>query len=144
MKFKEAEKKIKEFIEAIKDTDIEEIEYSSGGISVGITKKPGETRPEKQDAEETVPEKKPGRKKKLVSVFSHSVGVYRETVPPAKKVTVKTGQKVRKGEMLGAIESMKIMKEITSPVSGRIAEKLVKNNEPVQYGQKIFEIEESV
>ena len=79
--------------------------------------------------------------KKRIEIASHAVGIFREYIPPARKVLVKIGQKVNKGEKLGFIESMRIMKEVTSPAKGIVTAKFVKHGSPVEYGQKILEVE---
>jgi acetyl-CoA carboxylase biotin carboxyl carrier protein len=48
---------------------------------------------------------------------------------------------VEKGKVLCIIEAMKVMNEIESEVSGRVARILVKNEEPVEFGQELFLIE---
>ena len=45
------------------------------------------------------------------------------------------------GQVLCIIEAMKLMNEIKSEVSGKIAEILVDNAEPVEFGQVMFVIE---
>jgi acetyl-CoA carboxylase biotin carboxyl carrier protein len=38
------------------------------------------------------------------------------------------------------IEAMKVFNQITSDVTGTIAEVLVKNGDPVEYGQPLFRV----
>ena len=51
-----------------------------------------------------------------------------------------TGDAVQSGAVLGAIQSLGHMAEITSPAAGRIAEVLVTGGAPVEYGQPLFVI----
>jgi acetyl-CoA carboxylase biotin carboxyl carrier protein len=51
------------------------------------------------------------------------------------------GSVVKKGQVLCIIEAMKLMNEIESEVSGRVAEILVENGRPVEFGQALFRIE---
>ena len=53
---------------------------------------------------------------------------------------VKVGDRVEKGQTLGIVEAMKLMKEIESDYSGTVAEILVNNQEGVEYGQPLFRI----
>ena len=53
---------------------------------------------------------------------------------------VQVGDKVKKGQVLGIIEAMKLMNEIESDFDGEIAEIYVENGKPVEYGQKLFRI----
>ena len=51
------------------------------------------------------------------------------------------GSVVRKGQVLCIVEAMKLMNEIEADVAGTIAEILVENGQPVEYGQPLFRIE---
>ena len=45
--------------------------------------------------------------------------------------------------MLCIIESMKLMNEIESEVSGTVVAKLVENGRPVEYGESLFAVQPS-
>ena len=45
-----------------------------------------------------------------------------------------------KGQTLAIIEAMKLMNEIESEYDGTVAEILVENGKPVEYGQPLFRI----
>ncbi len=45
------------------------------------------------------------------------------------------------GQPVGAIEAMKIMKDVLSPTPCKIIKALVANGHPVEYGQPLFEVE---
>ena len=53
---------------------------------------------------------------------------------------VKEGDTVKKGQVLGIIEAMKLMNEIESEYDGVIEAILVNNEEVVEYGQPLFRI----
>lgn len=53
---------------------------------------------------------------------------------------VKVGDHVKKGQTLAIVEAMKLMNEIESEFDGEIAEILVENASPVEYGQPLFVI----
>jgi acetyl-CoA carboxylase biotin carboxyl carrier protein len=50
------------------------------------------------------------------------------------------GERVQPGKVLCIIESMKLMNEIESETSGIIESKLVKNGQPVEYGEALFAV----
>lgn len=50
------------------------------------------------------------------------------------------GDAVQSGAVLGAIQSLGHMAEVTAPVEGSIAEVLVTGGAPVEYGQPLFVI----
>ncbi|MCX7658310.1 MAG: acetyl-CoA carboxylase biotin carboxyl carrier protein [Oscillospiraceae bacterium] len=74
-------------------------------------------------------------------VKSPIVGTYYSSPAPDKPPFVKVGQKVKKGDVLMIIESMKLMNEIASEFDGVVAEILVENGTPVEFDQPIMRIE---
>jgi|SRR5215217_4094586 len=86
-------------------------------------------------AAEKAPEK-PGH-----VVTSPFVGTFYRTPAPDQPAFVDAGSAVKKGQVLCIIEAMKLMNEIESEVSGRVAEILVENGRPVEFGQALFRIE---
>lgn len=50
------------------------------------------------------------------------------------------GVHVKKGQVVGAIESMKLMNEIASNADGEVEEILVEDGMPVEYGQALFRL----
>ena len=53
---------------------------------------------------------------------------------------VTVGDSVKKGQTLAIVEAMKLMNEIESDFDGEVAEILVENGQPVEYGQPLFVI----
>lgn len=54
-----------------------------------------------------------------------------------------SGETVQRGTVLGAIQSLGHMAEVTAPSDGRISEVLVAGGAPVEYGQPLFVIARS-
>jgi acetyl-CoA carboxylase biotin carboxyl carrier protein len=75
-----------------------------------------------------------------VLVKSPIVGTFYESPAPGSAPFVKVGDSVEPGQVLCIIESMKLMNEIESEVSGIVASKLVENGRPVEYGEALFAI----
>lgn len=71
-------------------------------------------------------------------VKSPIVGTFYECASPGAAAFVKVGDRVEKGQVLCIIESMKLMNEIESEVSGTVVAKLVENGRPVEYGEGLF------
>ena len=74
-------------------------------------------------------------------VTSPIIGTFYASPSPDKAPFVKVGDAVNAGDVVCIIESMKLMNEINSEFSGRVAEIYVNNGEAVEYGQKIMRIE---
>lgn len=70
------------------------------------------------------------------------VGTFYSALSPNDEPLVRVGDRVKKGDVVCIIEAMKVMNEIESDIDGVVKEVLVKNDEMVQYGEKIIRIEE--
>ena len=68
------------------------------------------------------------------------VGTFYSAPSPDADDFVKVGDTVKKGQVLGIIEAMKLMNEIESDFDGVVEAILVKNEEVVEYGQPLFRI----
>jgi acetyl-CoA carboxylase biotin carboxyl carrier protein len=79
----------------------------------------------------------------IVVVKSPIVGTFYESPAPDAAAFVQPGDIVKPGQVLCIIESMKLMNEIESEVSGTIIKKLVQNSQPVEYGEGLFAIKPS-
>ena len=73
-------------------------------------------------------------------VKSPMIGTFYSKPSPTSNPYVEVGAEVKKGDVLCIIEAMKLMNEIEAEVSGKIAEVLVKDGEPVDYGKPLFKI----
>ncbi|RKZ21574.1 pyruvate carboxylase subunit B, partial [bacterium] len=77
----------------------------------------------------------------LVAIKAPMVGTFYRAPAPDAPPYVEVGDVVKRGQVVCIIEAMKLMNEIESDVDGRIVEILVKNEEPVEYGQELFLVE---
>ena len=73
-------------------------------------------------------------------VTSPLVGTFYAAPSPEAEPYVKVGDTVKKGQVLGLIEAMKLMNEIESEYDGVVEAILVENEEVVEYGQPLFRI----
>jgi acetyl-CoA carboxylase biotin carboxyl carrier protein len=74
-------------------------------------------------------------------VSAPMVGTYYSAPSPGAKSFVEIGDEVEVGQVLCIIEAMKMMNQIESEQAGRIKAMLVKDAEPVEFGQPLFIIE---
>ena len=74
-------------------------------------------------------------------VTSPFVGTFYRAPSPDSPPFVDVGSVVKKGQVLCIVEAMKLMNEIEAEVDGKIAEILVLNATPVEFGEKLFRIE---
>jgi len=72
---------------------------------------------------------------------SPMVGTFYRSPNPEAPAFVNVGDTVTVGQTLCIIEAMKMMNQIESDKAGRVVSVLVKNGQPVEYGQPLFVIE---
>jgi acetyl-CoA carboxylase biotin carboxyl carrier protein len=155
---------IKKLVKIIDSCDISEIEIDEEGTKIRVVKnKPSKNEVPPQiiqyappapvqaapapaaEAPKAKEEEKPAEKaaeKNLIEVRSPIVGTFYRAPSPNADPYVQVGQSVGVGTVLCIIEAMKLMNEIESEVSGKIAKILVENSQPVEYNQVLFLIEQ--
>lgn len=80
-------------------------------------------------------EEKPGQ-----HITAPLVGTFYSSASPDDEPFVKIGDTVKENTVLCIIEAMKVMNEVKAATSGKIAEILVENGHPVEFGTKMFRI----
>jgi acetyl-CoA carboxylase biotin carboxyl carrier protein len=76
----------------------------------------------------------------LKEISSPMVGTFYRSPSPESPVFVEIGATVNEDSVVCIIEAMKVMNEIKAETSGVIAEILVENGKPVQFGQALFRV----
>ena len=71
-------------------------------------------------------------------VKSPIVGTFYQAPSPDKPPFVKVGDKVKKGDVIMIIESMKLMNEVQSEFDGTVETILVSDGQPVEFDQPIM------
>jgi len=78
---------------------------------------------------------------KKIEVRAAMSGVFYRTPSPEEPPYVEVGTEVKKKQVLGLLETMKVFQKVKCPVDGRVAEILVENETPLKDGDVIFIIE---
>lgn len=76
----------------------------------------------------------------LFEVKSPLVGVFYSAPSPDADMFVTLGSKVKKGDVLCIIETMKLMNEITAEQDGEIVDICIKNGDIAEFGQVLFKM----
>jgi len=129
----------------LEETGLTEIEYAvgerrirvaRGGTAVAFTA-PATAPPAESAAAKPAPAPvdHPG------AIKAPMVGTAYIAPQPDQPPFVKLGDKVSEGQVLLIVEAMKVMNQIRSPRAGRVAEILVADGVPVEYGQVLMVIE---
>jgi len=74
----------------------------------------------------------------LLAVVSPMVGTFYSAPDPESPAFVSEGSRVGPQTVVCIVEAMKVFSEIKAEVSGTIERVLVRNGEPVEFGQKLF------
>ncbi|MDD5687936.1 MAG: acetyl-CoA carboxylase biotin carboxyl carrier protein [Elusimicrobia bacterium] len=144
--------KIKLILEAIKDTDIEEIWMEKDGEKSGFKRKDISAEPvlATKSVNSVVQNNSQSKSVQPVPseinniIKSTMVGTFLRTSSPGGKPLVDEGDFVTVGQKVCIVEAMKLMKEITSSIAGKVVKILVEDNHPVEYGQPLFELEPQI
>jgi acetyl-CoA carboxylase biotin carboxyl carrier protein len=140
---------LKKLIQIVESSEIEELEVRKWWTTVRIAKSkprtgttnsgsPVETRVDGAVLDTGSPAESAPSDENLVEIKSPMVGTFYRAPGPGATPYVEVGHGVRTGQVVCIIEAMKLMNEIESEVSGSIAEILVENGQPVEFGQTLF------
>lgn len=140
--------KIIELIQTVSDSNLMEFHFQEGNLNISmsldksvkvqtVSGEPSGLQVLSQAVSETEQDSENDRK----IVKSPLVGTYYEASSPDSDPFVKVGDQVKKGQILGIVEAMKLMNEIESEFDGKVKEILVKNGQIIEFGQPMFVIE---
>jgi acetyl-CoA carboxylase biotin carboxyl carrier protein len=79
--------------------------------------------------------------KQLIPIKSPTPGTFYSAPSPDAEAFVRVGSRVTPTTVVCVIEAMKIFNEIQAECTGVIAEILVDNQQPVEYGQALFMVD---
>ena len=139
-----------DLIKAVSDSNLTEFEIQDGETKISM-----ETNKETKQITVTAPlvqpqlsavqpaavqEEEKAEEKTGNIVKSPLVGTFYQSASPESEPFVKEGDTVKKGQVLGIVEAMKLMNESESEYDGTVKEILVKNEQMVEFGQPMFVI----
>jgi len=109
------------------------------GLAAGATVAPAAPATASADSAGAAPESATAGEK-LKEITSPMVGTYYRSPSPESQPFVDVGTTVNEDTVVCIIEAMKVMNEIKAETSGVIAEMLVENGKPVQFGQALYRV----
>jgi acetyl-CoA carboxylase biotin carboxyl carrier protein len=136
-------KRLKELLAFVQETDLQEVRWEKKGTLISFQRASSEAPVALKGtplpaAPVSVEPAKPAAPAVIRSTM---VGTFYRSGSPDRPPFVLDGTIVKEGQPLGAIEAMKIMKDVLAPSACRIVKALVTNGHAVEYGQALFEIE---
>ena len=127
---------IEELVGYLKEFNLSEIEYAEGATKVKVSRSMNNTNVIAAE----VKKKQSETNNNGTHVTSPIVGTaYLASEPGAKKF-VEIGQKIKKGQTIMIIEAMKTMNHVPSTQDGIVSNILVKDGEPVEFGQPLISV----
>ena len=79
--------------------------------------------------------------KRVHKVLAHLVGTFHTWAKPKGGALVAVGDRVKAGQLVGIIESLNVLNEVETTVAGHVVEILVREGQPVEYGQVLMTID---
>lgn len=144
--------KMIELIKTVSDSNLTQFQIEEDGFKLSmktdkqpkvVVQKQGSAPKEIQSV--AIDEIKPAEQKEIKKaegnvVKSPLVGTFYSASSPDSAPFVKVGDTVKKGQVLGIVEAMKLMNEIESEFDGVVKEIQIENEQVVEYGQPLFVI----
>lgn len=141
---------VKELLSLMKENELLEVDYEEKDLKIRL-KKEGTVVPKMAVAPESFTQILPGgvpsqaagtaSSENITTIKSPMVGTFYSAPTPDSDSFVSVGDQVSEKNVVCIIEAMKVMNEIKADLDGIIKEVLVKNGEPVEYGQDLFVVE---
>jgi biotin carboxyl carrier protein len=78
------------------------------------------------------------KEERLILLTAPMVGVFHHPAQP-----IRYGGVIAPGQVVGSIESMKLMNDVLADQGGQVIEVLIEDGTPVEYGQPLFRLSES-
>ena len=129
---------IQELVGYLKEFDLSEIEYSEGTTKVKVSRSINSS---------SILSTQIKKKSSIIEndnldvhITSPIVGTAYLAPEPGAKKFVEVDQKIKKGQTVMIVEAMKTMNHIPSTQNGVVSKILVKDGEPVEFGQPLISI----
>ena len=130
---------IEELVGYLKEFNLSEIEYADGTTKVKVSRSTNdpsiistEVKKKQFNIEENIDTG--------LKITSPIVGTAYLAADPGGKKFVEVGQKIKKGQTIMIIEAMKTMNHVPSTQDGVVSKVLVKDGEPVEFGQPLISL----
>ena len=127
---------IEELVGYLREFNLTEIEYAEGATKVKVSRSINNP----DIISSKIIKKQSETKNNDTHVTSPIVGTAYLAPEPGAKKFVEEGQKIKKGQTIMIIEAMKTMNHVPSTQDGTVNKILVKDGEPVEFGQPLISV----
>ena len=131
-------KLIKELVENLNEFQLTELEYQEGDKKIKVSKwTPPSVEKISTNVKSNTTKAVLNDSENGTRIKSPIIGTAYLAPEPGAKQFVKVGDKIKKGQTIMIVEAMKTMNHIPSTNDGEIKEILVKDGQPVEFGQTL-------
>ena len=127
---------IEELTGYLKEFNLSEIEYAEGTTKVKVSRSINNS----SVISAKINKKQSTIENNGIHVTSPIVGTAYLASEPGVKKFVEVGQKIKKGQTIMIIEAIKTMNHVPSTQDGIVGKVLVKDGEPVEFGQPLISV----
>ena len=127
---------IEELTGYLREFNLSEIEYAEGTTKVKVARSINSS----NIISSEIKNKYSAVEENGVHVTSPIVGTAYLAPEPGAKKFLEVGQKVKKGQTIMIVEAMKTMNHVPSTQDGTVSKILVKDGEPVEFGQPLISV----
>jgi acetyl-CoA carboxylase biotin carboxyl carrier protein len=130
---------IKELVDNLDEFKLSELEYQSGDTRIKVSKRT-DFSPANKISENLISDKDAllDGEEEGVAIKSPIIGTAYLSPEPGAKQFIKVGDKIKKGQTVMIVEAMKTMNHIPSTSDGEIKKILIKDGQPVEFGQTLI------
>ena len=132
-------KLIKELVDNLDEFKLTELEYQNGDTKIKVSKA------SKASASSKVSDTMLSNNKVVLNdsengirITSPIIGTAYLATEPGAKQFIKIGDKIKKGQTIMIVEAMKTMNHVPSTSDGEVKSILVKDGQPVEFGQTLI------
>ena len=131
-------KLIKELVDNLDEFKLTELEYQNGDTKIKVSKA------SKASLVNSISDTILGANKEVLNdsengtlIKSPIIGTAYLATEPGAKQFIKIGDKIKKGQTIMIVEAMKTMNHVPSTSDGEVKSILVKDGQPVEFGQSL-------
>jgi acetyl-CoA carboxylase biotin carboxyl carrier protein len=132
-------KLIKELVDNLDEFKLTELEYQNGDIKIKVSKA-SKTSAVSKISDTIISNNKVvlSEPENGVRIKSPIIGTAYLAAEPGAKQFIKIGDKIKKGQTIMIVEAMKTMNHVPSTSDGEVKSILVKDGQPVEFGQTLI------
>ena len=127
-------RKLKTLIDLVSESGVAELEITEGEDRVRIVNRT--SAPAAQPAPAAAP-----APSAALSITSPMVGTFYRAPSPGAAPFIEVGDHVKKGQVIGIIEAMKLLNEVEADQDGVVKAFAAENGQPVEFGQPLVILE---